>query len=68
MARDREVLLVFTTHALEEMKKDGIVKLDIANMLKRCSVTKVEETGGEETWRAEGQRRKEDHLGGSHLR
>jgi hypothetical protein len=54
MARDREVMLVFTTHALQEMKKDGIVKLDIANMLKRCSVTKVEESGGEETWRAEG--------------
>lgn len=39
----------YTRHALKEMANDGIVKLDIENMLKRCVVTLVEESKGEET-------------------
>jgi hypothetical protein len=34
--------------------KDEIAKLDVHNMLKRCSVTNVEDTDGEIGWRAEG--------------
>ena len=39
---------------MPERKNDGIAKLDVHNMLKRCSVTNVEDTDGEEGWRAEG--------------
>jgi hypothetical protein len=46
--------LAFTSHAKKEMKKDGIVKLDVANMLKRCRVVKVEDCRDEISWRAEG--------------
>jgi hypothetical protein len=35
-------------------KKDRIAKIDVQNMLKRCRVSNVEDTGGEEGWRAEG--------------
>ena len=36
LARKPDVLLAFRPHAKKEMQQDGIVKLDIANMLKRC--------------------------------
>ncbi|WP_292234284.1 DUF4258 domain-containing protein [Mesorhizobium sp.] len=44
----------YTNHALEEMEKDRIFRIDVENMLPRCQVTKVEPTGFDETWRAEG--------------
>jgi hypothetical protein len=44
----------WTDHADVERLKDNIAKLDVHNMLKRCSISKVEETDGEECWRAEG--------------
>ncbi len=44
----------FTKHAEAEMKKDGIEKIDVINMLSRCVVTLTEVSGGEDTWRAEG--------------
>ena len=54
LARDPNVLVWWKRHADEERQKDGIAKIDVHNMLKRCMVTNVEETDGEETWRAEG--------------
>jgi len=56
LAKDRRVLIFCTTHAENERKKDNIEKIDIANMLCRCSVTLVEtnNVNGEEEWRAEG--------------
>ncbi|KAI93623.1 hypothetical protein T281_15530 [Rhodomicrobium udaipurense JA643] len=48
------ISLAFSRHAEDEMRKDGIVKLDIANMLKRCMVTKIEDCRDETSWRAEG--------------
>lgn len=44
----------FTKHAREEMAKDDIARIDVETMLGRCRVTLVEESQGEETWRAEG--------------
>ena len=44
----------YTSHALDEMKADKIVRIDVENMLRRCRVTLVETKKGEETWRAEG--------------
>ena len=44
----------WTFHAEKELLKDEIPKIDILNMLKRCRVTLVEMSKGEETWRAEG--------------
>lgn len=46
----------FTGHADVERKKDGIEKIDIVNMLGRCSVTLIEtnKNNGEEEWRGEG--------------
>src|SRR5262245_9553763 len=54
LARNPKVLVGWRTHAEDERKNDGIAKLDVQNMLKRCSVTNVEDTEGEEGWRAEG--------------
>jgi hypothetical protein len=55
LARERKVLFRYPRHALEEMAKDDIVKIDIENMLRRCKVTMVELDGrNEETWRAQG--------------
>lgn len=52
----RRATIFYTDHAEVERKKDGIEKLDIANMLGRCTVTLVEtnKDNGEEEWRAEG--------------
>jgi len=44
----------FRPHGLIEMEKDSISRPDVQNMLKRCSVSKAEESGGEITWRAHG--------------
>jgi hypothetical protein len=54
LARNPNVRVGWRSHADDERKKDGIAKLDVQNMLKRCSVTNVEDTDGEEIWRAEG--------------
>ncbi len=54
LARNRNVLFWWTDHAEIERKKDDIAKIDVHNMLKRCSVSNVEDTDGEEGWRAEG--------------
>lgn len=52
----RRGTVFYTDHAEVERKKDQIEKLDIANMLCRCSITLVETNreNGEEEWRAEG--------------
>jgi len=52
----RRATVFYTDHAEIERKKDGIEKIDIANMLCRCTVTLVENNkdNGEEEWRAEG--------------
>jgi hypothetical protein len=54
LARNPDVLVWWVPHADDERKKDKIAKLDLQNMLKRCSVSNVEDTYGEEGWRAEG--------------
>jgi len=54
LARRPDVLVWWTDHAEVERKKDNIAKLDVHNMLKRCSISKTEETDREECWRAEG--------------
>jgi hypothetical protein len=54
LARRPDVLVWWTDHAEVERLKDSIAKLDVHNILKRCSVSKVEETEGELCWRAEG--------------
>jgi hypothetical protein len=54
LARAEGVRFAYRKHALEEMAKDHIVRIDVENMLRGCKVTLVEETKGELTWRAEG--------------
>lgn len=54
LARRPDVRFLYTRHAEEELSKDGIPKLDVENMLRRCRVTLVEENRGELTRRAEG--------------
>jgi len=54
LARNRHVLFGWTGHAEVERNRDGIAKIDVENMLRRCTVTNVEDTDGEEGWRAEG--------------
>jgi hypothetical protein len=54
LARKSNVLVWWTDHAEIERAKDVIAKLDVQNMLKRCQVSNVEDTDGEEGWRAEG--------------
>lgn len=49
-----DATVFFTKHALKEMAEDSIVRIDVQTMLGRCRVTLVEETKGEESWRAEG--------------
>jgi hypothetical protein len=44
---------VWTHHAIEEMEKDSIFKIDIMKMLQRCTLTLIEYKQ-EEEWRAEG--------------
>jgi hypothetical protein len=54
LSRNPNVLFWWTDHAEKERQKDSIAKIDVHNMLKRCSVSNVEDTDGEEGWRAEG--------------
>ncbi|MCP3397153.1 hypothetical protein [Bradyrhizobium sp. CCGB20] len=52
----RRGTVFFTDHAEIERKKDDIEKIDVVNMLGRCTVSLVEtnKENGEEEWRAEG--------------
>lgn len=54
LARIPRVLFEWSGHAEVEREKDSIFKIDVHNMLKRCSISNVENTDGEEGWRAEG--------------
>jgi hypothetical protein len=54
LAKRSDVTVWWTDHAEIERKKDNIAKIDVQNMLKRCSISNVEDTDGEEGWRAEG--------------
>jgi hypothetical protein len=54
LARRSDVSVWWRDHADIERRKDNIAKIDVQNMLKRCSVSNVEVTDGEECWRAEG--------------
>ena len=55
LANDSEVVFSYTRHALEEMRKDQVWKLDVESVLRRCSVVRVELNLGEEAWNARGQ-------------
>ena len=45
----------YTRHAETELANDDIAKLDVENMLRRCSVALVEvNSSGDTTWRAVG--------------
>ena len=61
LAANPQVRIRYTRHALEEMANDELVRIDVENMLRRCCVTLVEDSQGEETWRAQGS----DNNGGS---
>jgi len=52
----RRATIFYTGHGEVERKKDSIEKIDIANMLCRCSISLIEtnKDNGEEEWRAEG--------------
>jgi len=52
----RRGTVFFTDHAEIERKKDGIEKIDVVNMLGRCTISLAETNreSGEEEWRAEG--------------
>lgn len=52
----RRGTVFFTVHAEIERKKDAIEKIDVVNMLGRCTISLVEtnKDNGEEEWRAEG--------------
>jgi hypothetical protein len=54
LARSRDVLFFYSDHAVAELNKDGIFKITVENMLRKCRVTNVEESDGETSWRAEG--------------
>lgn len=54
LARRGDVTVWWSDHADVERNKDGIAKIDVHNMLKRCVVSNVEDADGEECWRAEG--------------
>lgn len=41
-------------HTIKAMKDDSLYRADVEDMLCACRVTQVEDSGGEETWRAEG--------------
>jgi len=54
LARNSSVTVWWTGHAEIERQKDAIAKIDVLNMLKRCWVSNVEDSGQEVAWRAEG--------------
>ena len=52
----RRGTVFFTKHAEIERTKDGIEKIEIVNMLGRCTISLIETNrkNGDEEWRAEG--------------
>jgi hypothetical protein len=52
----RRGTVFFTDHADDVRTKDAIEKLDVVNMLGRCTISLIEtnKESGEEEWRAEG--------------
>jgi Domain of unknown function (DUF4258) len=54
VAQNPEADIWFRKHADEEMAKDDIRRPDVQGILKKCSVSKVEESGGELTYRVHG--------------
>jgi hypothetical protein len=54
LAQSSEVVFVYRPHAEKEMANDNLFKIDVENMLRRCSVVNVEDSEGEEAWRAYG--------------
>jgi hypothetical protein len=54
LARNPAVRFLYRRHAETELRADGIEKLDLENMLRRCSVSLSEISGRELTHRAEG--------------
>jgi hypothetical protein len=54
LAKNSEVVFVYRPHAEKAMKDDELYKIDVENMLRRCSVANVEDSDGEEAWRAYG--------------
>jgi hypothetical protein len=54
LAQDSEVVFVYRPHAQKAMKDDDLYKIDVENMLRRCSVVNVEDSEGEVAWRAYG--------------
>jgi hypothetical protein len=52
----RRGTVFFKYHAEDERKKDDIAKIDVVNMLGRCTISLIETNreNGEEEWRAEG--------------
>jgi hypothetical protein len=53
-ARREDARFLYRAHALDEIGNDGVSKLEVENMLRRCRVTQVELNGCDETLRAEG--------------
>lgn len=54
LAQNGEIVFVYRPHALSAMKDDDLFKIDVENMLRRCSVVNVEDSEGEVAWRAYG--------------
>ena len=54
LAQNSDVVFVYRPHAEKAMKDDGLYKIDVENMLRRCSVVNAEDSEGEEAWRAYG--------------
>lgn len=54
LAQNREVVFIYRPHAEKEMRNDDLYKIDVENMLRRCSVVNVEDSDGEDAWRAYG--------------
>jgi hypothetical protein len=48
LARNPNVLVWWTGHGGVERNKDDVAKIDVHNMLKRCRVTNVEDSEGEQ--------------------
>jgi hypothetical protein len=54
LARRPDTTVWWSGHGDDERNKDDISKIDVHNMLKRCRISKVEQSDGEDSWRAEG--------------
>lgn len=53
-ASSPSVRFLYRRHAEQELQKDDVSKIEVENMLRRCRVTKVEQSGNDVTRRAEG--------------